>query len=124
MPQRKNSQGFELFNDGLLTVCDADERILTSTKLEKIRYGNRTIGVSRYFQAKTAGNKVSKLLSIPMEAADIDLIEVEDVVILNHESAQYQIVQIQEKFDAKPPAIYLSLEKLVHPYKDKRDSDG
>lgn len=37
-----------------------------------------------------------------------------------HNPAQYKIVQIQEKFDATPPAVYLSLEKIVQLYTDRR----
>ena len=52
-------------------------------------------------------------------------IESLDIVILktqksDEDPAQYKIVQIQEKFDARPPAIYLSLEKVVQVYKDRR----
>lgn len=35
-----------------------------------------------------------------------------------------QIKQVQPKYDTKPPALYLSLEKLMHPFKDGRDSGG
>lgn len=31
---------------------------------------------------------------------------------------------VQEKFDAAPPAIYLSLEKIVQLYKDRRGDNG
>lgn len=129
MPQIPSRQ-FENFGDGLLAVCEADERTITRTKMEHIRFGNRTVGVQRFWQAKTAGNKVDKLLAVPLSALDIDMIEVNDVVILENEivigekSGQYQILQIQPKYDAKPPALYLSLEKLVHPYKDGRDDGG
>lgn len=142
MPRVKNSRGYETFEDGLLTICEADERTLTGTKMEHIRFGNRTVGVSRFWQAKTVGNKVDKLLSIPLEVADAILIEVNDVVILEKETdwlwdrmdfddtemkdqaGQYQILQIQPKFDAQPSALYLSLEKIIHPYKDGRNADG
>ena len=67
MPQISSKQ-FENFGDGLLTICEADERSLTRTKLEHIRYGNRTVGVTRYWKARTAGNKVDKLLAIPLAA--------------------------------------------------------
>ena len=39
-------------------------------------------------------------------------------------AGHYQIKQVQPKYDTKPPALYLSLEKLVHPFKDGRDSGG
>lgn len=133
---------FENFGDGLLTICEADERSLTRTKLEHIRFGNRTVGVTRYWQAQTAGNQVDKLLAIPLEVLDAEQIEVNDVIILENETdwlwdnmtfdesemkdraGHYQIKQVQPKYDTKPPALYLSLEKLVHPFKDGRDSGG
>ena len=125
MPQIPSRQ-FETFGDGLLAVCEADERTITRTKMEHIRFGNRTVGVQRFWQAKTAGNKVNKLLAVPLSVLEIDMIEVNDVVILENETemkdraGQYQILQVQPKYDARPPALYLSLEKLVHPYKDRR----
>ncbi len=129
MPQIPSRQ-FETFGDGLLAVCEADERKITRTKMEHIRFGNRTVGVQRFWQAKTAGNKVNKLLAVPLSVLEIDLIEVNDVVILENETemkdraGQYQILQVQPKYDARPPALYLSLEKLVHPYKDGREDSG
>lgn len=129
MPQIPSRQ-FETFGDGLLAVCEADERKITRTKMEHIRFGNRTVGVQRFWQAKTAGNKVNKLLAVPLSVLEIDLIEVNDVVILENDTemkdraGQYQILQVQPKYDARPPALYLSLEKLVHPYKDGREDNG
>lgn len=129
MPQIPSRQ-FETFGDGLLAVCEADERTITRTKMEHIRFGNRTVGVQRFWQAKTAGNKVNKLLAVPLSVLEIDMIEVNDVVILENEAemkdraGQYQILQVQPKYDARPPALYLSLEKLVHPYKDGREDNG
>ena len=129
MPQIPSRQ-FETFGDGLLAVCEADERTITRTKMEHVRFGNRTVGVQRFWQAKTAGNKVNKLLAVPLSVLEIDMIEVSDVVILENETemkdqaGQYQILQAQPKYDARPPALYLSLEKLVHPYKDGREDGG
>lgn len=139
MPRFKGR--FETFTDGLLTICDAEERELISNKIKNVRFGNRTIGVQRFWTAKTAGNKVDKLLSIPLSVTGADMIEVNDIVILENETGwlwddmkfdetemkdragHYKILQVQPKYDANPPALYLSLEKLVHPFKDRR-TDG
>lgn len=83
---RISSKHFENFGDGLLTICEADERSLTRTKLEHIRFGNRTVGVTRYWKAQTAGNQVDKLLAIPLEVLDAEQIEVNDVIILENET--------------------------------------
>lgn len=128
MPRIRSRQ-FENFGDGLLTICDADERKITRTKMEHIRFGNRTVGVQRFWQAKTAGNKVDRLVSVHLSVAGLDLVSTNDVVIIETEkvensSHQYAIKQVQPKYDAEPPALYLSLEKLVHPFKDGRDSGG
>ena len=139
MPRIKNKQ-IETFTDGILSICSVEERTITYTKLKGVRFGNRTIGERRYFDAQTAGNKLSKLLSIPAEVLNRESIEVLDIVIIDsqsgwlcdpfdferdetikeHNPAQYKIVQIQEKFDSTPPAVYLSLEKIVQLYADRR----
>mgnify|MGYP004479121101 FL=1 len=128
MPRARRKQ-FETFTDGMLSICKTEGRAIVDTKLRDIRFGNRTIGERRYFDAQTAGNKITKLLSIPAATLNADDIEALDIVILNtqkksNDQAQYKIVQIQEKFDATPPAIYLSLEKIVQSYKDRRGENG
>ena len=143
MPRARRKQ-FETFTDGILSICKTEDRVIVDTKLKNIRFGNRTIGERRYFDAQTAGNKITKLLSIPaavlnredIEALDIVIIDSQsgwlwdpfdferDEIINEHNPAMYKIVQIQEKFDATPPAIYLSLEKIVQLYKHRRSDNG
>lgn len=121
------SSDYETFGDGLLSICETDERSITGTKMEHIRYGNKTVGVQRFWQAKTVGNKVDKLISVPLEVLQLDQILVNDIAILETEPGspgQYQILQIQPKYDSRPPALYLSLERLIHPYKDERTENG
>ena len=139
MPRARRKQ-FETFTDGILSICKTEDRVIVDTKLKGIRFGNRTIGERRYFDAQTAGNKITKLLSIPAAVLNREDIEALDIVIIDsqsgwlwdpfdferdetvkeHNPAQYKIVQIQEKFDSTPPAIYLSLEKIVQLYADRR----
>ena len=64
MPRARRKQ-FETFTDGILSICKTEDRVIVDTKLKNIRFGNRTIGERRYFDAQTAGNKITKLLSIP-----------------------------------------------------------
>lgn len=128
MPRVKSRQ-FETFGDGLLTICDADERTITRTKMEHIRFGNRTVGVQRFWQAKTAGDKVDRLVSVPLAVIELELISTNDIIIIETEknaesSNQYEVKQVQPKYDAEPQALYLSLKKLVHPYKEGRGKDG
>ena len=124
MPRAKR-KNFETFSDGILSICGTEERTLVRTKIQGVRFGHRTIGERRYFDAQTAGNNLSRLVSIPAAVQSEERIETLDIVILdfqksNTDPAQYKIVQIQEKLDTMPPTIYLSLEKIVQVYKDRR----
>lgn len=129
MPRMGKGQ-FETFGDGLLSICEADERCLIGTKASHIRFGSRTVGVKRYWEAKTAGNEIAQLVSVPLELLAAVPIYVGDVVILEtraelkRNSGQYRILQIQPKYDSSPPALYLSLENLIHPFKDGRSESG
>lgn len=124
MPRAKR-KNFETFSDGILSICETEERTLVRTKIQGIRFGHRTIGERRYFDAQTAGNNLSRLVSIPAAVQSEEQIETLDVVILDSQKsdtdpAQYKIVQMQEKLDTMPPVIYLSLEKIIQLYKDRR----
>ena len=129
MSRMGNGQ-FETFGDGLLSIFEADERCLTGTKASHIRFGSRTVGVKRYWEAKTAGNEIAYMVSIPLELLSAVSIYAGDIVVLETRtesegnSGQYRILQIQPKYDSSPPALYLSLENLMHPYKDRRGDSG
>lgn len=129
MPRIGKGQ-FETFGDGLLSICEVDERCLTGTKVSRVRFGSRTVGVRRYWEAKTAGDEISCVVSIPLEVLHVALISTGDVVLLESRaepeggSGQQCIVQIQLKYDTNPPCVYLSLRNLVHPFKDRRDEVG
>ena len=80
---------FETFNDGILTVCEASGRTITGTKREAVRFGNRTVGVKRFWEAKVAGSEIASLVSVPNQPG----IERDDIVLLK--GRQYRISQIQ-----------------------------
>ena len=90
--------------------------------MENVRFGDRTVGVSRYWNAKTAGNKVDRMVSIQLDVWKNSSADVQDVVIIQNGyiKGQYKIIQIQIKYDSSPPTAYLTLEKLIHPFKDMR----
>ena len=123
MVQKKN--GFETFSDGILEICTTDERRLIGTKVKESGLGTARSEYKDIGKQKTAGNKVDRLLSIPYSETGIGSIETNDVVIIRNENAkygggQYRILQVQPKFDSKPESIYLSLEKIIHLYKEGR----
>ena len=112
MPKIANRK-FETFNSGILTLCEVKNRSIVSDKLTRVRFGDKTVGAKRFWDAKVSSTVLSKMVAVlPNE-----LYEQDDVVLIG--SRQYRIVQIQAK-DSYPPSLYLSLESIQTPYKDLR----
>lgn len=114
MPRVKEST-FICFNDGVLDVCEVENRALVRTKLRKLRYGNLTVGASRYWDAKIASSEIERMAAVLPEGE----ITTRDICVIG--GKQYKILQVQEKFDAAPPCRYLSLSSMQVPYKDFRN---
>lgn len=116
MPKVKDSE-FVSFNDGTLDICSVKERKITKTKKHGIRFGNRTVGINRFWKAKLASSVIDAVVAIPL----IGDISTMDLCIINGQ--QYKISQIQDKFDECPPCHLLSLEKNLLNYKDERNEN-
>ena len=117
MPRIKNRK-FETYNDGVLTICKTQQgKMIVANRHENIRYGIRTVGIKRFYEAKINSNRVDKLVAIPF----VPGINRKDIILIDDE--QYQIIQNQEKRDVKPPSLYLSLEKVITLYSDRREKD-
>ena len=71
---RLKNRKFETFNDGILTVCEASGRTITGTKREGVRFGNRTVGVKRFWEAKVAGSEIACLVSVPNQPGLKDIV--------------------------------------------------
>ena len=107
------------FNDGVLDICGVSGRVLKNTKISGARFGNKTVGAKRFWDAKVQGTEVVRMVCVLY----LPGIEREDVALI--QGRQYRIAQVQEKFDAYPPCLYLSLESIQAPYRDGREAaDG
>lgn len=100
----------ELFNDGVLEVYSTDRRTVTGLKRSDIRYGLRTVGVNRFYQSKLADSQVDQLISVPINA----FIGGDDLIIID--GIQYEIGQIQKKYDTSPASMYISLKEALPMY--------
>lgn len=114
MPRRKD-KNFVTFNDGVLDICKANGRKIVKTHVAGIRFGFRTVGYKRYYEAKVLSNQIDEAVVIPYNCPVNTL----DVCIIQGE--QYRIVQAQRKFDTAPPCLLLSLEKIIPVYEDIRN---
>lgn len=105
---------FEAFNDGIARVCEVSGRKIVADK-GNIRFGIRTVGIKRFYEAKIASDKVDRLVSVPYNSP----VQRSNILIIGTE--QYKIVQLQEKRDSKPPCLYLSLERENILYKKEAE---
>ncbi len=117
MPRRRDTR-FIAFNDGNLDICRASGRKITDTIERDIRFGFRTVGYKRFYDAKVLSSQIDETVVIPYGRKVTTL----DVCIIRKK--QYRIIQVQRKFDASPPCLLLSLERIVPEYEDIRDGEN
>ncbi len=103
----------ELFNDGVCILCRTDKRKIVAN-VARLRFGIRTVGVTRFYQAKIADSGIDKLISVPFNS----FISSKHIVLINDE--QYNIKLVQEKYDTVPPSMYITLQKTIPAYEDER----
>ncbi|HIR00530.1 MAG TPA: hypothetical protein IAB23_12775 [Candidatus Scybalocola faecavium] len=111
---RIKNRNFETFNDGNLVICQAQNRVILADKA-RLRYGNKTVGYKRDMEAKVIHEHIDKMVAVPMSGH----VTAMDVVLIG--DVQYEILSIQEKFDSRPPCLYLTLKKVPVMWKDKRN---
>lgn len=75
-------------------------------------YGERTVGMSRYYAAQQANSQVDKLIRINKPPPDV-VIGADDIALLT-DGYRYRIVQAQELYDedAGADVVDLSLERI------------
>lgn len=112
MVQRKRANR-ELFNDGKCVVCKTEKKAITE-EIAALRYGLRTVGITRFYQAKISESGVDMLISVPFN----HFVNAKSIILINGE--QYEINQVQEKYDTSPASMYLTLKKAYPAYADER----
>ena len=84
------------------------------TKHKGLRFGDQTVGVTRFWSAKVASSSIDRLVAI----LPVPGISQKDLCII--EGQQYTIKQIQTKLDKTPACLFLSLEENKITYRDER----
>lgn len=106
------------FKDGVVNIYKVDNISDPGNKPKqelvhkaKLRYDERTVGMSRYWVAMQAQAKVEQMIRVPR----LDFISTQDVAILK-DGEQYRIIQIQYPVGVEPHSMDLSLERLEAAY--------
>lgn len=110
----------ETFNDGVLNVLKATDGVIEKNIFCDIKYGNKTFGVSRFFNAQVSGNEIDKMIVIPF----VDCIDRTNILELReHRTGNvklFEIVMIQELFNSAPRCLQITLRKTGIKYVDNR----
>lgn len=114
MITQKAKDTFEVFNDGICLFCEIDDDGNAGTVKANIRYQERTIGVTRFYEAMTAKVQVDRLIRIPAQS----WITTEYLAVIGMEV--FEIKQVQKVSDTLPKTNDVSL----HLTRKRRIADG
>lgn len=101
----KTPTEFLTFNDGKCDIYTVSGNKLKN-KIMTLWYGNRTVGMKRYYAARAASVEIDKVIQIPQR---FDITAINDVVICD---SRYKIEQLQQINDTNPRATLLTLRKI------------
>jgi SPP1 family predicted phage head-tail adaptor len=75
-------------------------------KLMTLNFGDRTVGMKRFYAARAASVEITRLIQVPQR---MDITAAQNVVI---QGDRYKIEQIQQLTDTNPRATVLTLHKI------------
>ena len=96
---------FLTFNDGSCDIYSVSGNKL-GNKIMTLCFGNRTVGMKRFYAARAASTEINRLIHIPLR---------EDVTTENRaviEKAVYKIEQSQNLYDTNPRVTVLTLHRI------------
>ena len=96
---------FLTFNDGQCDIYSVSGNKLKD-KIMTLCYGNRTVGMKRFYAARAANTEITRIIQVPLR---------EDITTENRaviEKAEHKIEQTQYLYDTNPPATVLTLRKI------------
>lgn len=97
---------FLTFGDGLCDIYNVSGNKLADKAISGLCFGNRTVGVKRFYVARAATTQIDRLIQVPQR---LDVTAVQNVVISGE---RYKIEQIQQLNDTNPRATLLTLRRI------------
>ena len=96
---------FLTFGDGLCDIYSVKGN-QRDAKLLTLCYGDRTVGMKRYYAARAATVQIDRLIQVPQQRS------IEAIHRTVIDGAEYRIEQVQHVDDTNPPATLLTLRKV------------
>ena len=96
---------FLTFADGFCAIYSVSGNKIKD-KLLTLCFGDRTVGMKRYYAARAASTEITRLIQVPRQLS----IEAVHRAVIN--GTEYKIEQVQHLNDTNPPATVLTLRKV------------
>lgn len=96
---------FLTFSDGICDIYNVKGNRIAD-KLMSLYFGDRTVGMKRYYAARAATVEINRLIQIPQQKS----ITASNRIVID--SIEYKIEQIQHLNDTNPKATVLTLRKI------------
>ena len=113
---------FQSYSDGVVSIYKVENTALPGDMpieglvlQQTLRYKERTVGMSRFYQAMQNNIKVDYVIRCP-EVRGLSDKDTDILVAVLIDGQQYRVVQIQYLEDAAPASMDLSLEKVGETY--------
>lgn len=111
-PRRPEHKVTQEYNDGMLTVYRVTDEAQPGrlpaeklTKIVKLPYATRKVGLYRYYQAKQDQTRVQRVLRVPKPAAEITNRD----KVITEDDKEYRIDLVQTVPDVYPESLDLTL---------------
>lgn len=96
---------FLTFNDGSCAIYNVRGNKIAD-KVMTLDFGNRTLGMKRYYAARGAGVEINRLIQVPQQRS----ITTNNRAVV--ENIEYKIEQVQHLNDTNPQTTVLTLQMI------------
>lgn len=97
---------FLTFKDGICDIYSVSGNKLANVLIPKLCFGNRIVGMKRYYAARAASTEITRIIQVPQR---LDISALNNVVI---DSLRYKIEQVQQLDETNPCTTVLTLSKI------------
>ena len=101
----KTPTEFLTFTDGMCDIHAVKGNQLAEKEMT-LCFGDRTVGMKRFYAARTVTVEINRLIQVPRQ---LSITATDNVVI---SSARYKIEQLQHLNDTSPPVTLLTLHQI------------
>lgn len=115
----QSNKMIDRFNSGNIEICVKENKRIKQNLFDgNIRYKDETLGVTRFYEARVADSKITKVISIPYQHVINN--DDRDKYAVYLDGQWYDVDLVQIKSESFIPKVFLTLKKGGIAYVDER----